>query len=548
MSKYIYDPHKHVKIWISNNPAQFMNLENQVRLIEMREKNSKDIIHLVYDSTTLTPVAFEQLHKYCAENRIIPIDADTFKALPLTEEEQILFKFYKEELDQVKTGGNLAVASDILRWLSPVYTKGSYTDFDFPVDTTSLPLTMELEAPLLLNIGSLRMRRQEFILANNDFIAIAVPEAATEQIKLVQKALISRLALYDTDFIEQTEAQLKKTLLNTYMLKFMKNRSESLYILKSKEIYPTPLSSLKIRSCVKQIMTHPGAFIEFNRGSPQESDKAVIQRLRNQLKLQRTLIKYLFFFKEYVEISDVLQRDDECVLAYIMQKELNLYMRSIVVCTTGPIQISKALFGGYIVEREEFIQNVRPLSFNQYGLRKAFQSQNSIPMHESLFGMLRFLGTGEGVVNDSSWLDSGRQLQELRALKLIEHQQTLLERLPNSLMELRNGIRKQIEHLSGTLFKERRIQKKETLEKILACFSDNVNHSEFDVTQFQSILVTSYFNNQTQRLIQALRELSHEAVIFNLTQNRRIIWPAQAFEQLSQDKEVAMSSRFKENA
>lgn len=76
---YQYNPKLHVKIWLSNDPNVFINLENQIRLLEMREKNPKDTVHLVYDSTLLTHSSVQALHEFSKENDIILIDAHRIK-------------------------------------------------------------------------------------------------------------------------------------------------------------------------------------------------------------------------------------------------------------------------------------------------------------------------------------------------------------------------------------------------------------------------------------------------------------------------------------
>ncbi|WP_050805599.1 glycosyltransferase family 88 protein [Legionella drancourtii] len=537
ISTYTYNPHSHAKIWLSNNPDVFMNLENQVRLVKMREKNPKDEICLIYDSTKLNSKAINELNAFCNEHKLSSLDANSFHNLDLTPNERILFNFYQDEINHLNEGGNLAVASDILRWLHPVYEKKTYTDFDFPVDTTSLPSTIEIEAPLLLNIGSLRMGKQEFILSNNDYVAVVDPEAAKKQIERIQQGIIDRLKNYDTDFVEKTEEQLQDNFFNRNMLKFMKNRSESFYISKSKELHAHPNSSRNVRNYIKQIMSDKNKFLDFNKQSPEESDESVIKRLRHDLEEQLTLIKYLFFGKEYTEIKTILKKDNDTFLEYMMKKELNLYLKSIVVCTTGPIQISNALFGGYVVDSGAFRKNVQPLSFNHYNLQKAFRSQNSIPMHESVFGMMRFLGEGEGELNDSSWLESGRKLQAQRTKKLEMRQQQFAENLPEHLIGLKKGIEKHILKLSnnrhGIFFKERRKLKHEALQEVLKCFQNNINEDEFDVAQFQKILPSIYlsksvfaglFFSQTKKLIGDLEQLSHEAMVFSLTQNKKIKW------------------------
>lgn len=297
---YQYNPKLHVKIWLSNNPNVFMNLENQIRLIEMREKNPNDTIHLVYDSKLLAKYSVNMLHEFCKEHQIISIDAHTIDALLQSDNERKLYKFYKEEICNLKMGGNLAVASDILRWLSPVFKKGTYTDFDFPIDTSTLPQFITTEMPILLNIGSLKMGRKEFILANNDFVAIIDAIAAKKEIERVQSGLISRLTHYDTDFIERTETELNEdSFINRHLLKVMKNRSESLYIAKSKKITPpdTSDSSLKIRAYIIDVMTDKNKFLNFNKITPQETHEEVIKRLRKGLQAHLNLVKYLFLAK-----------------------------------------------------------------------------------------------------------------------------------------------------------------------------------------------------------------------------------------------------------
>ncbi|MCW8407564.1 hypothetical protein OQJ13_01070 [Legionella sp. PATHC035] len=526
---YQYNPKLHVKIWLSNNPNAFMNLENQIRLIEMREKNINDTIHLVYESSLLTQTSVNTLHEFCREHRIHLIDANTIHSFLQTDNEKKLYQFYKDEICNLKMGGNLAVASDILRWLSPIFKKGTYTDFDFPIDTTQLPQLIPTEMPILLNIGSLRMGRKEFILANNDFVAIVDALAAQKDIERVQNGLIARLSHYDTDFIERTEAELNEdSLINRYLLKFMKNRSESLYIAKSKEINPpdTSTSSLKIRKYINEVMADKNKFLDFNKISPQETHEEVIQRLRKNLQVQLNLIKYLFFSKEYSLIKRILETNDDKFLSYLMKKERDLYLKSIVVCTTGPIQISNALFHGYVVDANKFSKEIQPHSFNHYGLQKAFCSQNSIPLHENVLGMLKFLGVDEGELNDSSWLDSGKKLQSSRSKLLAARQKELALSLPTAFLMIKREVEESIQKMPQipcrSFIRDKNYSKKEDLELILNCFTQE---NEFNILKFNTILLNIQNHKQddcTQRLIKELKTLCHDALIFSLAKDRKI--------------------------
>ena len=85
---------------------------------------------------------------------------------------------------------------------------GTYTDLDVPIDTNGLPDHVPVKTPLLLNIGSLKIGKKEFILTNNDCVAIVDKEAAKEQIEQLHAGLISKLTHYSSDYIEKTEASL----------------------------------------------------------------------------------------------------------------------------------------------------------------------------------------------------------------------------------------------------------------------------------------------------------------------------------------------------
>lgn len=520
---YQYNPRLHVKIWLSNDPNVFMNLENQIRLLEMREKNPHDTVHLVYDSTLLTRSSVQALYEFSKENNITLIDAYVIEEKLEFENEKKLYGFYKEEISNLNSGGNLGVASDILRWLSPIFKLGTYTDFDVPIDTTNIPSNIPIESPLLLNIGSLKIGKKEFILANNDFVAIIDDVAAKKEIERVQSGLLATLAQYDTDFIEKTEKELiTDSFINRYIVKLMKNRSESLYIAKSKELISpdTPNSSLKIRAYIHEMMMNKVDFLNFKKISPTETSQDIINRLRKELQSQLNLIKYLFFSKEYSLIKHTLEANDEKFLSYLMKKEHDLYLKSIVICTTGPIQIANSLFNDYVVNIDKFRKEIQPLSFNYYGLQNAFRSQNSIPLHENVLGMLKFLGVEDGELNDSSWLNTGKELQASRIKQLAMRQQELALSLPLSFSTIKNHLEAHIINSSRVINKINQ-EKMKTLRLILNCFQEN----EFDILQFKKVLLSIEHQSKdiyTYKLIEDLKKLTHEAVIFSLAKEKKL--------------------------
>ncbi|WP_165474994.1 glycosyltransferase family 88 protein [Legionella yabuuchiae] len=540
--QYEYDPHKHIKIWLSKNPAIFMNFENQMRLIEMRVKNPKDEINLVYDSSLLNEQALQDLDKFCKENDIKPVDIEDFSTDEMTVQERQLFAAYKDEIQHLNEGGNLAVASDILRWIKPVYSLGTYTDFDVPVDTSSLPKLVQVDSPLLLNIGSLKLGNNELIISNNDYIAIVDGEAGKEQIEKVQKGILDRLNEYDSDFIESATKKLGgDSFLYSRISSYMKNRAESEYIEKSRQFNSgvntsknPPMSSRELRQFINNVTKDPDSFWKFRRKGKDDTKELVVKRLRKNLSDSLGVIKWFFFNKEYREIKAVLAKSDDEVLKYLMKKERSLYMKSIVVCTTGPVEIAKCLFNGYVLKSSEFDKDAAPMSFNHYGLKKAFQSQNSIPMHETPLGMLKFLGAADGELNDSSWLEEGVQLQQSRQERLLEKQRELQSNLPSELQTLRAKAEeniKRIEDKSTGFFsffgRRAREAKLEALQKLLKCFHDDTH--EFSIDEYRTLLVSIHekrkdvfagvFFSRTQDIVEKLEKACTEALVFRVAKD-----------------------------
>jgi len=166
MREYKFNPHRHVKIWLSKIPSVFLGIQNQMRLAAMRGVNPEADIYFVYDKSLLLGDAFKDLEEFCERYRITPKDIhqDIFP-LCQSETEQTLVALCKEEITERENGGNLAAASDILRWLEPVYTPGIYSDFDVSLNTSELPPTISVSRSMLLPINSsLRDSWSDFVL------------------------------------------------------------------------------------------------------------------------------------------------------------------------------------------------------------------------------------------------------------------------------------------------------------------------------------------------------------------------------------------------
>ena len=114
---YLFDPHKHVKIWLSTKRDSFLNPDNQLRLVKMRAKNPHDVIYFVYDSVLLSPAAKRDLYHFCHTHRLKGRDVrrHVFRYCK-TALERGLIEIYEDNIRHLgMEGGNVAVGSDLLR-------------------------------------------------------------------------------------------------------------------------------------------------------------------------------------------------------------------------------------------------------------------------------------------------------------------------------------------------------------------------------------------------------------------------------------------------
>ena len=190
--QYQFNPHRHVKIWLSKNPSVFMGDENQLRLVKMKAACPNDEITLVYDSQLLSEDARCKLLGFCLKQNINALDVRKIIPQCNQESEQQLIKIYEDEISHLNAGGNLAAASDILRWLKPVYCWGTYSDLDVQVSTKNLPKTIDVYADILFNIGTKLTsdddQSGEFSCSND---IIAIIDSQSKKIKQAHQYIIN---------------------------------------------------------------------------------------------------------------------------------------------------------------------------------------------------------------------------------------------------------------------------------------------------------------------------------------------------------------------
>src|SRR3990167_9122427 len=74
---YYYDLSKIFLIWFSHYPKQALGVENELRLIRMRQKSPQTVISLIYSAQLLTSNAIASLCAFCKKHSIDLYDFDT---------------------------------------------------------------------------------------------------------------------------------------------------------------------------------------------------------------------------------------------------------------------------------------------------------------------------------------------------------------------------------------------------------------------------------------------------------------------------------------
>ena len=178
MPTYQFNTQRHVRIWFSGYKDVFLNDENQWRMVQFRKKNPRANMTLLYSASMLNAAAQERLKVFCIQQNVSPLDFDTVLLAECVDAiDKALHRIAKTELDAYFTqqGGNLAAASDIARLITPLLTRGTYSDFDTNIEVDELLDIRAIKGPMVLNLGGIMYgNSQENTLINNDMIGIAM--------------------------------------------------------------------------------------------------------------------------------------------------------------------------------------------------------------------------------------------------------------------------------------------------------------------------------------------------------------------------------------
>ena len=541
MPTYQFNQHRHVKIWLSKDRDSFLNLENRVRLAKMRKINPDDEINFVYDSQLLSPQALEELSSFCIRYRITPKDVrtDVFPHCQTAEETQLI-SIYNDEISHLQEGGNVAVGSDILRWLCPVYTLGTYTDFDVHVDTHNLPLTMDVEKPLLMNLGSTAsVAGTETVYMNNDTISVVDSQAALEDIKKIQTTIISsctKQAQQGQNFFASYESQFQNELgrvlspeIATHIQYPDKQALDKLSMLSKGK------TAREIRRMILAATTADFAQITLAKmhkyikflGSPEVINASYIGLAATETRkiIKQALSSKTLSPEQRKEMRALdLIKNDNALLVRMHKSERMMALKNSVVYTTGPSALMRALYNQLFFSEYE-VNEIIPSSFSRYGLDKAFVSANSMPFHTSEKDARAKLQAGEmGISNDLSWLLEGQEATVQREQKIRDMQSYM----PQHFNELRGKIEDHIEKIQADLkgclgfYRHKaRGAKIEALQAILQHFDERT----FNVTAFKAAIASyrttdvsaSIGKSKTKKLIDELERFAQQAEDYLVT-------------------------------
>jgi len=383
---YDFNPHIHVKIWLSTNPDIFLNQLNQLRLIRMRVINPHDTIHLVYESRLLSAKAVNDLESFCAKHSIIPHDI-LKNIIPTckTDLEKQIISIYEDERMHLHEGGNVASMSDLMRIIEGVYTLGVYSDFDVHVDTRALPDTLKVKEAVLINDT-----KDSYC---NDVLIVTDPVGALSLLQVIKRAAINACLPQSgrTDVLNASEVldyhkiilgdnEYHEKLFNTCLnLGFSARQYKYLTATIDQNFLWTYIdynirmffNALNKRA---QLRKEYGSNFDFTR-DPEEincRDATSIKDLKYFRDMDRS------HFNRYYRARDIKKN----------------FLKSAVMCSTGPTLHLRAIMKYMLYNFENCLGATRSIGrMESYGLYKHFQAQ-----------------TLTNCNNDCSWLQIGVSL------------------------------------------------------------------------------------------------------------------------------------------
>lgn len=422
---WLIDTRNHYKIWFSDNPNEFLNSENKLRLIRTCLQNPNLIFSFVYSSSILTRAAISDLIGFCNRLKIQPIDFDTH-VLDMLEHEsdKICYILAKKEIWCAvnQQGGNLAAASDLTRWLPGLISRcGIYSDFDVEINFSSLPVTLLSKSALILptTITSDAAGLESYTI-NNEFLAFAknieLPGTLDpESIRIIRAT--------QTEIIKRYESPI-------FAMKFpvipgFQSRPKNIpiniildWFIQYKEDY----SIFEFRSFVQQLNFRMLCDVLYYKVLPRIFDNIDINKLEESL-IGEKIGQYILTRKKSKENA----LDAKETANNFLQKIKNELYKISVECISGPFvsmavfkerlqssDFGSSVFEAQIVDQQLFIKAMHDFSLTDNNLADCVLGQD----HNAQYGK---------IMSDESWTENGKKNSAKRS-GIINNAATIIQK------------------------------------------------------------------------------------------------------------------------
>ncbi|SPX59297.1 hypothetical protein [Legionella feeleii] len=411
------------------------------------------------------------------------------------------------------------------------------------IEPSEVPLTIPVEKPLLVNLGSVAVTRDiESLALNNDTLAVVDGQAASADIKKIQQFLYGASlrrhgsSVFDTHLISHATSlqQFVPPFLVPHLLSIDPNYEALQHLAAigmgktAREVRQDIIKATENNTIFSQNILGNGPYSQFLPESEKIRQAAAL--LRSQVQSQLGWFNWLFLpsaqyqqFKMAASISD-----DDKFLTIMREKNRMALLKTNIVYTSGPGAVAQSWLGRLFFKREEINERIAPFSFAHYRLDKVFISDNGMPLHANAKEALaKMSGTELGKTNDLSWLEEGQNATVVREQKI----QKILDNLPQNFQEMRGKVQAHIKKIEVDLegcfgfyrYRERHA-KIRALQGILTHFSDGF----FDVDGFQNALnnyrsndiSASLWKSETKALIDDLVQFCEQAKNYELTNSQ----------------------------
>lgn len=414
----VYNPCKQLKIWFSTDPSCFLNMENQCRLIHMRERNPSTIIYFIYDSRLLDAEALASLHQFCAKYNLFSIDAyvqlqHANTKMKQSISSQQLVTLYEDELEHINAGGNPAVLSDLLRVLDwTLNLEATYSDLDREINTRAIPQHgIPVASSILWNVYDIiEASDTSSIMFNNDMMAMVNFKVAQRDgiVQRIQQAIYQSCTSVENSFYEKT---------------ILQQQSSGAFI--SSDPYgQRPEFALFFRTLREA--WHSAALLW--KTTKKQSPARVVR------DLIRTETENLDQFNATYQLN-------------LSQQTLNhfrsIQLRNNVLYTTGPNLLRQTIYGHPVVHPQYFIAKVKPSSLRTY------VDSTYFPHCLGYFGMPRAAynamrsSASLGKHFDNSWLPDGAHAVARRESDMYKAARTIIR----FFRSMKNTEKEQHQHL-----------------------------------------------------------------------------------------------------